>query len=272
VFYYTAHMRLLVWLLGVHLLLYLGLGRAQGILERVRDYPVHFVRIWESGVLTDLLEPTLLTWLYLTLSLAATWALLPALRGVRRDALQFLSSVPAFVAVLVAVFLTFQIARSVDLGVWLEPLHPWMLGVFTLALALPVASRTALLLQGRAAQLERARFSDVARAQGMTETRVRDRAWRAALPEGAALLAGEALGLAASLMLIEGVLQLPGLGRAAFTAFEASSGGIGGYAEYEIQDIVVRSSAPLLLLLLTAGAYQGVTGFIAARLDPRSRA
>ncbi|NJK43467.1 MAG: hypothetical protein HC933_03655, partial [Pleurocapsa sp. SU_196_0] len=71
-FHYTALMRLLAWLLGVHGLLYLGLGRSLGFLERLHDYPLHFVRIWESSVLTDLLEPMLLTWLYLTLSLVTS--------------------------------------------------------------------------------------------------------------------------------------------------------------------------------------------------------
>jgi oligopeptide transport system permease protein len=264
-------MRLLAWLLVVHFLFYLGVGREVGALERLRDYPSHFERMWSTGALPDLLEPSKLTLLYLGSSFVVTWGLLIALRHVRGSVLQFLSSVPAFLSVLFAVFVTFQLARGLDLGQWLDPTHPWMLVVFTLALALPVAARGASLLGQRSAELERARFSDVARAQGMDEHRVRFRAYRAALPEGAARLAGEALGLAASLMLIEGVLQFPGLGKAAFSAFEASSLGAVGYSEFEVRDAIARSSAPMLLLLLVAGAYQGVASFIAAKLDPRSR-
>jgi oligopeptide transport system permease protein len=267
-----SSMRLLAWLLGVHLLFYLGVGREFGLLERLRDYVPHFGRMWSTGALSDLLEPLKLTLLYLSLSFAATWALLLVLRDVRRSILQLLSSVPAFLSVLFAVFVTFQLARGIDLGQWLDPTHPWMLVVFTLALAVPVAARGALLLGQRSAELERARFSDVARAQGMDERRVRQRAYRVALPEGAARLATEALGLAASLMLIEGVLQFPGLGKAAFAAFETSSLGAVGYSEFEVRDAIARSSAPMLLLLLVAGAYQGVAMQIAVRLDPRSRA
>lgn len=265
-------MRSLAWLLGVHCLLYLGLGRQYGVWERLSDYPAHFVRMWSTGALGDLLEPSLLTLLYLCLSIVATWVLMLALRRTDPRVLQFLSSLPAFITVLFAVFITFQIGRNLDLGVWLDQLHPWVLVVFTLALALPVASRAALLMQGRTAEFVAARFSDAARAQGMTESRVRARAWRVALPEAAGLLAAEALGLAASLMLLEGVLQFPGLGKAAFSAFEAASGGVGGYTDSEIHEAIARSSAPLLLLLLLAGAYQGIALWVVSRLDPRRRA
>lgn len=259
------------WLLSLHFLCYMGLGRLEPLSQRLGQYPTHFLEIYNSGVFLEMLQPLGLTIWYLVLATVLAWILLLLLRQLPVFVLEFLGSIPAFITVFIGVFITILIGQVWDLGLWLDGNHPWMQFVLAVGLALPISSRAANILKLRSAEYQQALFSQVARGMGIPEARVRFKAFRAALPEGALALSGEALGVVASLMLIEGSLQFPGIGKAAFIAFQGISGGIGGTTPEDVQAAVARASASLLLLFLVAGLYAGLLHLLVQRLEPRSR-
>ena len=135
------------------------------------------------------------------------------------------------------------------------------------ALALPTAARAALATQHATGEALSADHSRVARAMGLPERAVQRRAARVALPERAAGLAGDALGLALSLSVIEGLLQFPGVGNEVYVALQGTFAGADGQP-FGAQSL----SASLAALLGLALLFAGIGRALAARLDPRPRA
>lgn len=170
--------------------------------------------------------------------------------------------------------LAFTLARGLDFP--LQPWQPLMLAFIVLSLAVPAAARAALHTRQAQTQALKADFTRTARAMGLPEKRVVARAARVALPQRATGLAAETLSLAISLILIEGLLQFPGLGNEVYLALvavmrdvppDAAMSVAWGERLLPLQIMSVSAFLLLSLALLSAVLFR----VVAARLDPRPR-
>ncbi len=263
-------------LLALHLALMLGLERRLAWGERLASYPAALAGVLNPEVLTQVLPLAGLTAAYLAGGLALAWGLAALLSRAPRPLLWLLESLPPYLLLVggVGAGLALTLARG-----WNFPLEVWspvMLALIAASLALPLAARSALLTRQAREEALAADHTRVARATGLPERTVRRRAARLALPERAAGLAGDALGLTLSLAIIEGLLQFPGVGNEAYLAWQGTLAPlIGPGAEAPLADAAFRlqiTSASLLLLLgLGLFAAAGLHA-LARRLDPRPRA
>ncbi len=262
-------------LLALHLVLMLGLGRRLPWPERLASYPAALAGLLDPEVLARVLPPAGLTGTYLVGGLGLAWVLAALLSRAPRPLLWLLEGLPPYLLLVggVGAGLALTLTRG-----WDFPLQPWspvMLGLIVSALALPPAARSALVTRQVWEEALNADHTRVARATGLPERVVRRRAARLALPERAAGLAGDALGLTLSLAIIEGLLQFPGVGNEAYLAWQgalavAAASGADATAQVAALRAAVTSTSLLLLLglgLLAAGALRA----LARRLDPRAR-
>lgn len=268
---WTAPGHVLAALLGLHALVLLGLLRDLPPGERLAQYPALLLGAFSPRVWPLLAPQAALSAAYLLGGLALAWPLSALLARWNRGLLQVLGGVPPYLLLAGAVWggLIWTQARGQDF-----PLSGWaplMLGLFVGALALPAAARTALLTRQVRAQALRADHSRAARAMGLSETRVRRRAARLARPGRASALAGEALGLAFSLSVMEGLLQFPGVGGTVFAALQSVLGGLPASGAAWADPLLPRQllSGSLLALLALALLASALLRAVAARLDPR---
>lgn len=268
--------RLLVLLqvLGLHLLLLMGMERKVPLAQRLASYPAQLLGIGRPEVLAQVGPPFLLTGAYLLGGLLLAWLLVGILSRWARPVLWIIEGLPSFLLLALGVWggVTFTVWRGLDF-----PLTPWaplMLTLFVAALALPAAARVALATAQVRGEALRADYSRTARAMGLSEREVQGRAARVALPERAAGLGGDTLALALALVVMEGLLQFPGLGNSVYVALQASLSGVGdvvaGASAGEVQPLQVLSAALLLWLGLGFSAAALLHG-LAGRLDPRPR-
>jgi hypothetical protein len=268
-------------LLLVHVVVYLGLVAGaglsgwQGLGQSLAAYPVH---LWETlaetvagGGLWRFQEGLLLTFGYLGLALVLAWLALPLFRRLPAPLLWTLAGLPSFLLLVLGVMSAFYLASVFRFWTPVEPGQPWLVAVLVLSLMLPYTARGALYLKLRQAELQGADFVRTARSVGMPESLVQRRTVRVALPEGVRLLSGEVFTLAVGVALVEGLLWLPGLGRA---VFEALGGALAAAAApgpaQELPSAAAASQAVLLLLLL-AGLFAWAFAALAHRLDPLRR-
>ncbi|WP_103127751.1 hypothetical protein [Deinococcus aerius] len=263
-------------LLALHFVLMLGLERRVPWGERLASYPAALSGLFNPEVLGQTLPLAGLTAAYLAGGLALAWILAALLSRAPRPLLWLLESLPPYLLLVggVGAALALTLARG-----WNFPLEAWspvMLALIAASLALPLAARSALLTRQVREEALAAEHTRVARAMGLAERTVQRRAARLALPERAAGLAGDALGLTLSLAIIEGLLQFPGVGNEAYLAWQGTfAPTIAPGAEAPVADAAFRlqiTSASLLLLLgLGLLAAAGLHA-LARRLDPRPRA
>jgi|GEM_PF-6538462 len=261
-------MRLLAWLLCVHALVDLGLHRDVQITERIARYPQHVLEAFTTNF-PVLLPAVLFTGAYLTGALVLSWLMLPVFRRLPDGALWVSGKLPAFLYVIVGIVAAFELRRHFGFVAPVDGFAPWMVALTVTCLALPVTARIALTVRGRVSELQRADFTRTARAVGLPERRVRAGVLRVVRPEALGLLAGEAVGLAVAMAIIEGLFNFPGLGLQMFRSFAGVFGGVGGYAAGALNSSVPFASGAALYLLLLAGVFTGVLSVLAARLDPR---
>lgn len=258
---------LLASFLLLHAALLVGLQRQIPVPARLAAYPAQLLGILRPDVLVQTLPLALLSGTYLLGGLALAWVLAALLGRVARPALWVLEGLPPFLLLVAGVGA--GLAVTVPRG-WDFPLTAWspvMLALIVTALALPTAARAALATQHATGEALSADHSRVARAMGLPERAVQRRAARVALPERAAGLAGDALGLALSLAVIEGLLQFPGVGNEVYVALQGTFAGADGQP-FGAQSL----SASLAALLGLALLFAGIGRALAARLDPRPRA
>lgn len=251
----------------LHAALLLGTQRQVPMPRRVAGYPAQLLGIFDPAVLGQVLPLALLSATYLLGGLTLAWALAALLGRVARPALWVLEGLPPFLLLVAGVGAGLAVTVPRGLNFPLTAWAPLMLALIVTALALPAAARAALATQGAAEAALAAEHSRVARAMGLGERAVQRRAARVALPERAAGLAGDALGLALSLAVIEGLLQFPGVGNEVYVALQGSFAAAGGQA-FRTQLLPAALAALLGLALLAAWAGR----MLAARLDPRPRA
>lgn len=259
----------------LHAALLLGTQRKVPLPERLLAYPAELAGALRWEVLREVLPQVALSGVYLLGGLLLAWGLVGGLARWKRPVLWVLEGVPSFLLLILCVWLalSFTVWRGLDF-----PLAPWspvMLALFMAALALPVAARLALLSQQAYQGAMRADHSRTARSMGLPERLVRRRAARLTLAERAAGLGGDVLGVALALVILEGLLQFPGVGNSIYVALQAALSGVSapgtgaeGTPETEWLRRQVLSSAVLLWLLLGAAASWGL-GVQAARFDPR---
>lgn len=271
-------MRILLALLPVHLLVYLGLrqrelGEAaslESVFQGLLAYPPHLWQMVVGGGMSQFLVGLPSTGIYFTLAALLAWPTILLLQRLPNEVRWFLSSLPGFFLLALAIFVIFWLAAVFRFFTPLEPGQPWVIAVLTLVLLLPPAARVAHYLELRRLEYAQSDFTRTARSIGLSEGQVRAKAARVALPEGVSLLAGEAFGLAVATMLLEGLLQFPGLGLSVYNIL-ASGGAVEGL-NLGVQMPASQASGGLLLLLLMSGVYAVLVETLARRLDPRSRA
>ncbi|MFK7602720.1 hypothetical protein ACI3L1_10960 [Deinococcus sp. SM5_A1] len=257
---------LLASFLLLHAALLLGMQRQIPMPQRMAAYPAQLLGIFKPDVLATVLPLALLSGTYLLGGLGLAWVLAALLARVARPALWVLEGLPPFLLLVAGVGA--GLAVTVPRG-WDFPLTEWsppMLALIVTALALPAAARAALATQHATGEALAADHSRVARAMGLSERAVLRRAARVALPERAAGLAGDVLGLALSLAVIEGVLQFPGVGNEVYVALQGTFAGADGQP-FQAQSLSASLAALLGLALLFAWGGRA----LAARLDPRPR-
>ena len=260
-------MRLFAWLLLVHFLIFAGLHRDQSWTARLAGYPPALWRFVDGGF-APLLPSLGLTGVYLLGALLVAWLLLPALRRLPSGALWGVGQLPPFLFTLLAVVVALALRSAFGWETPVDAWAPWMLASTLVTLALPGAARLALFLNGRSRELDGADFSRTARAVGLDERRVRAGVARLLRPEAVGLLAGEAVGLAVAVAIIEGLFQFPGLGYVVVKAFGTVFGGL-GYQPGDLALYAPDAADAALLLLLLAGLFTLALGALAWRLDPR---
>ncbi|WP_135227817.1 ABC transporter permease subunit [Deinococcus fonticola] len=258
--------------LALHFVLLMGLERKVALPERVASYPAQLLGLLRPEVFTQVGPQALLTGAYLLGGLGLAWLLVTLLSRWARPLLWFMEGIPPFLLLALGVWagVTFTVARGLDF-----PLTPWspvMLGLYTASLALPVAARVALATGQVRREALGADYTRTARAMGLPEARIQAQARRVALPERAAGLGGDALGLALALVIMEGLLQFPGLGNSVSLALQGALSGAGDTVSSAADPLAQQTLAAALLLWLLLGVlatlfYQG----LAARLDPRPR-
>lgn len=274
-------MRIWLALLPVHLLMYLGLRQQEirqaggqlsvgGLLEGLLSYPGHLINILFGGGLSPFWGGLSTTGVYFALAALLAWPVVQLLRRVPAGFRWLLSSVPAFFLLTLLIFLVFYLAYLFRFFTPIEPNQPWVIAVLTLSLLLPPAARVAHYLELRTAEYAKADFTRTARSIGLSEAKIRAKTSRVALPEGISLLAGEAFGIAVAVMLLEGLLQFPGLGLSVYNIL-ASAGNTEGLNLGVVESATTTASGGLLLLLLIAGVYASLVEGLARRLDPRSK-
>ncbi|MBZ9713193.1 ABC transporter permease subunit [Deinococcus multiflagellatus] len=252
-------------LLGWHAALVVGTPRHLPLPERVLAYPGVLASVFAPEILGPVAEAALQSAAYLLGGVALAWGLAGVLRRAPLGLLWVLDTVPPFLLLLLGVAL--GLAVTLRQG-WTFPLTPWsplMLALMVGSLALPMAARAAG--QGRAAYHEAlaADHSRAARAMGLPEAQVQRRAAALARPVQAASLGADALGLALSLALLEGLLHFPGVGD---TVYLAVQGQFSETGQLEGERLTLFAGALLALLVLAALAHLGLR-WAAARLDPR---
>jgi oligopeptide transport system permease protein len=270
-------MRILLALLPIHLLVYLGLRQRElgeaanlaSVFQGLLAYPTHLWQVITNGGLAQFLVGLPTTGVYFTLAALLAWPAILLLRRLPTGVRWLFGSLPGFFLLTLAIFVIFWLAAVFRFFTPLEPNQPWIIAVLTLALLLPPAARVAHYLELRRLEYAQADFTRTARSIGLSEARVQAKAARVALPEGVSLLAGEAFGLAVAVMLLEGLLQFPGLGLAVYNIL-ASGGAVEGL-NLGVQMPATQASGGLLLLLLMAGIYAVLVEWLARRLDPRMR-
>lgn len=260
-------MRLFLWLLLIHFLIFAGLHRDQGWAARLSGYPPELWR-FVSGGFAPLLPNLGLTGVYLLLTLLVSWLLLPALRSLPDALLWGLGQLPPFLFTLLAVVAALALRGAFGWATPLDAWAPWMLLSTVVTLALPGAGRLALFLANRRRELDGTDFSRTARAMGLGEKRVRTGVARLLRPEAVGLLAGEAVGLAVAVAIVEGLFQFPGLGYIVVKAFGTVFGGL-GYQPGDLALYAPDAADAALLLLLLAGLFTLALNALAWRLDPR---
>lgn len=261
-------------LLLLHAALLLGVQRKVPLPERLWAYPGQLLGALRPEVLSVVWPQLLLTAAYLLGGLLLAWLLVGLLGRWARGLLWVIEGLPPFLLLVLGVWLGlwYTVPRGLDF-----PLTPWaglMLGLFTTALALPAAARAALASGQVRNEALRADFTRTARSMGLPESQVRQQAARVALPERAAALAGESLTLALALVVMEGLLQFPGVGNSVYVALQAALSGVGEVVAGQGRDgllAVQTLSAALLWWLLLGVGGAGFWHWVAARLDPRPR-
>nr|WP_184131975.1 ABC transporter permease subunit [Deinococcus humi] len=259
-------LELLAPFLLLHAVLLLGLQRQLPLQQRLADYPAQLLSILRPEVLGQTLPLALLSGTYLLGGLALAWGLATLLGRVARPALWVLEGLPPFLLLVAGVGAGLAVTVPRGLNFPLTPWSPLMLALIMTALALPAAARAALLTRQATGEALAAEHSRVARAMGLPERAVLRRATRVALPERATGLAGDVLGLALSLAVIEGLLQFPGVGNEVYVALQGTFAGAQG-GTVRVQTL----SAALAALLALSLVYGWIGRTLAARLDPRPR-
>jgi oligopeptide transport system permease protein len=274
-------MRFLLGLLPLHLLVYLGLyhrEHGQGVVglgELVRglaSYPAQLGQILFGGALEPFWGGLLSTGLYFGMAALLLWPGFYLLRRLPAGILWAMGGLPAFLTLVLLVMLVFGLSNLFLFWTPVEPGQPWMVGVMTLALMLPSAARVAYYLRLRQEELIRSDFARTHRSIGLSERRVRAKVNRVALPEAVSLMAGEAFGLAVAVMLLEGLMQFPGVGLAVYNALSSALGSNEGLNLGVAEGGAVSASPGLFLLLLLAGVYALLLEALTRRLDPRRQA
>lgn len=256
-------------LLLLHAALFLGLERQVPLPERLAAYPAQLLGLLRPEILNVLWPQALLTGTYLLGSLVLAWALVTLFSRWVRPLLWFMEGIPPFLILVLGVWasVSYTFPRGLDF-----PLTPWspvMLALFMTALALPIAARVALATGQVRHEALAADYTRTARAMGFPESRVQGQARRVALPERAASLAGDTLTLALALVVMEGILQFPGLGNTLYLALEGALSGTG----MTRRDLLAQQTlaAALLLWLLLGFLTMLFLRWVALRLDPRPR-
>lgn len=252
--------------MAAHAALWLGLNRALPWPERFAAYGAALRGALEPSVWVDVGPAALLTGAYLLLGLGLAWGLVGPLRRVPLAALWVLESLPPFLLLIAG--LALGLAVTVARG-WTFPLTPWaplMLALFTLSLALPTAARAATQGHGAYRDAWAAPYTVAARAMGLPEGRLRERAWAVAWPVAARSLTGDTLNVTLSLTVLEGLLQFPGVGNTVYGAVQVALGGTPAPATPDGPGLAV-ALAVLLVLGHAAAAGQG-RGTV--RLEPRA--
>lgn len=275
---FRLSMRLILALIPLHLLVYLGLSQPAlgreaasiaGILQALIGYPAHLLKAVVG--MTVFMPGLATTALYFALATLLLWPMAWLLRRVPQTLLWTLGAMPAFLLLVLAVYLIFWLAVLGGFFTPVEPNAPWLVATLTLSLMLPPAARVAHYLRLRQPELIRSDFARTGRAIGLSEVQVRHRVDRVALPEGLSLMAGEAFGIAVAVMLLEGLMQFPGLGLAVYNILASSFGNDTGLNLGTSLGGPLSASPGLLLLLLLAGGYAWLLEGLARRLDPRRR-
>lgn len=263
----------LAQLLLLHFVLLMGLERKIPLTERLTSYPAQLLGLLRPEVFTLVWSQVLLTGAYLLGGLLLAWVLVRWVSRWARPVLWFMEGIPPFLLLALGVWagVTFTVSRSLDF-----PLTPWspvMLGLYTAALALPVAARVALATGQVQREALNADYTRTARAMGLPEKQVQVQARRVALPERAAGLGGDALTLALALVVMEGILQFPGVGNSVYIALQGALSGTGDAVAAVPGDLLPQQtlSAVLLLWLLLGLLATLFFQWLAARLDPRPR-
>ncbi|WP_192930875.1 ABC transporter permease subunit [Deinococcus sp. AJ005] len=262
-----GHLGVLASFLLLHAALLLGMQRQIPLPQRMAEYPAQLLGIFRPDVLATVLPLALLSGTYLLGGLLLAWVLAALLGRFARPVLWVLEGLPPFLLLVAGVGA--GLAVTLPRG-WDFPLTAWsplMLTLIVASLALPAATRAALATQHATGEALAADHSRVARAMGLSERAVLRRAARVALPGRAAGLAGDVLGLALSLAVIEGLLQFPGVGNEVYVALQGTFAGADGQP-FQAQTL----SASLAALLGLALLFAAVGRALAAHLDPRPRA
>lgn len=258
---------LLTSFLLLHAALLMGMQRQVPLSERLLAYPAQLLNLFRPEVLAQILPLALLSTTYLMGGLLLAWILSALLARFARPALWVMEDLPPFLLLVAGVGV--GLAVTVPRG-WNFPLTAWsplMLALIVASLALPTAARAALLTQDMTGEALAADHSRVARAMGLGERAVQRRAARVARPERARGLAGDVLGLALSLAVIEGLVQFPGVGNEVYVALQGTFAGADGQP-FGAQTL----SASLAALLVVALLFAWGSRALAARMDPRPRA
>ncbi|SEJ48212.1 oligopeptide transport system permease protein [Deinococcus reticulitermitis] len=270
-------MRRALGLLSLHFIVLLGVQRTVPLPERLARYPSVLLGLGRPEVFREVLTQAALSASYLGLALLLAWGLAGALRRLVRPALWVLEGTPQFLLLVLGIWggLSLTLARGADFP--LTPWSPLMLGLFTVALTLPVAARASLATEEARRQALAADHTRTARAMGLSERAVERRALRVSLAERAGTLSGEVFGLGLALVVMEGLLQFPGLGNTLYVALQGAfavrpPGAVPlvpptGGAAFELQAL----SGALLLWLLLGAWGSALFVRLALRLDPRPR-
>lgn len=269
-------MRSLLAILPLHFVVYLGLflngatdSQKLGALgPGILGYPVHFVRMLTGGDLITFLGGFRVSGIYLLISVLLMWPLILALKKMPTEGLWVLGSFPAFFLMSCLVFLAFYASRIFGFFTPVDGAQPWVIFCMAISLAVPSASRIAEYLQSRTKEYISADFSRTAIAFGFSAQQAAARAGRVAMPEGILLLGGEVLALATSLLMLEGLLQIPGVGLMTYNIL-ASAGNVDGYVAGIVQSPLETASSGIFLLLMLAGLFSELARFLSNRLDPR---
>lgn len=211
------------------------------------------------------------TALYFGLAVALLWPTFWLLRFLPSGVLWVLGAMPAFLLLVLLVFFIFWLAFVFRFFTPVEPQAPWVVATLTASLMLPPAARVALYLKTREHELRQADFARTHRAIGLPENKVRNKVSRVALPEGLGLMGGEAFGIAVAVMLLEGLMQFPGLGLAVYNVMASNFGTDTGLNLGTSLGGLLSASPGLMLLLLLAGVYAVALEFLSRKLDPRRR-